>query len=254
LLLAAGWLNGHVRVWETASGTPMEEMDAEKPAQPLAFMPGGKSLLVGDYIGHVNAWPIGSADGRITQSTTVAPVNVGPVDMAFSPNGLLTVITATEVQQWDTKGWRKVRLHAWKSPFGARGVAPYPPAPSVFSPDGRWLALQTSDSAHTGKDAVFSIWDTVAWKAVRRVSLAVEDRRAALSPDGRLMATGNENGITLLDTTSGRPIRSFPAPGFYPLCFAFSPDGRALAVGSGDRSVKVIPLDTAGAGERSPSP
>jgi WD40 repeat protein len=241
-LLAGGWQSVRVRVWDTTTGLLTKELDAERPAQPLAFTPDGEMLLVGDYVGHVNAWRTSSPGRDVVHSTTVAPVSAGPSDMAFAPNGLLTVIAAAEVQQWDPKGWRKVHTHAWKAPFGARGVAPYPPAPSVFSPDGRWLALQTSGSAHTGKNAVYAIWDTLAWKLVRQAPLPAEAGSAALSPNGRLMATGGENGITLLDTTSGRPTRAVPSPGFYPLCFAFSTDGQALAVGGEDRVVKVLSL------------
>lgn len=96
-LLAAGWVSGRVCVWNAATGVLEQDLNAETPAQPLAFTPDGKRLLVGDYIGHVNTWDV-STVGHIVRSTTVASVNAGPADMAFSPAGLLTVVTGTGIQ------------------------------------------------------------------------------------------------------------------------------------------------------------
>ena len=58
---------------------------------------------------------------------------------------------------------------------------------------------------------------------------------AALSPDGRLLATAGNGDIVLWDTLTSTALRPIPGPGFTVDSLAFSPDGARLA-GSGAQS------------------
>jgi WD40 repeat protein len=58
---------------------------------------------------------------------------------------------------------------------------------------------------------------------------------AALSPDGRLLATAGNGDIVLWDTVTSTALRPIPGPGFTVDSIAFSPDGARLA-GSGASS------------------
>jgi WD40 repeat protein len=52
----------------------------------------------------------------------------------------------------------------------------------------------------------------------------------ALSPDGKLLATGGRGKqVRLHDTTTGKEIRRLAVPGYRVLALAFSPDGKKLA-------------------------
>src|SRR5437762_13807163 len=74
--------------------------------------------------------------------------------------------------------------------------------------------------------------------------------RLSFSPDGRLLATGTfrSNTIKLWETATGRELRDLSAGGqntnSLAPAFAFSPDNRFLAAGSGNNSVKVWEVAT----------
>jgi WD40 repeat protein len=68
----------------------------------------------------------------------------------------------------------------------------------------------------------------------------------AYSPDGRLLASGEANGvIRLWDVASGTCIRELPARSVGAIvCLAFCSDGRRLAAGCGDHAVRVWEVES----------
>jgi len=60
----------------------------------------------------------------------------------------------------------------------------------------------------------------------------------ALSPDGRWLV-GGQQVVNIWDLESGQLHTSFPGHGATVRCAAFSPDGRTLATGSVDHSIKL---------------
>jgi RNA polymerase sigma factor (sigma-70 family) len=61
----------------------------------------------------------------------------------------------------------------------------------------------------------------------------------AKSPDGKLVAVGDDKSIKFLDADSGKELRTLAGHAEKVTALAFSPDGKALASGGADHSVRL---------------
>lgn len=67
----------------------------------------------------------------------------------------------------------------------------------------------------------------------------------AVSPDGRLVATGiSEGSVWIWDTVTGKEVATLPAVTASAMCVAFHPDGETLAVGYADGTIRLWSLAT----------
>jgi WD40 repeat protein/serine/threonine protein kinase len=153
-------------------------------------------------------------------------------DAALSPDGT-KVLTGS--RDWKG-GLSEARL--WDAAVGKELFGPLPVEGDVvlaaFAPDGKTFLLVGSDEAR--------VWRTADGQPVGapiKYPPPKTDRPrrspelgAALSPDGKLLATGGQDGtVRLWDLSTGEPHgESLPAAG--PVCvLAFSPDGQTLVSG-----------------------
>jgi WD40 repeat protein len=107
-----------------------------------------------------------------------------------------------------------------------------------FSPDGRYIF--TSGYDRQGYDfGTLRIWEGGNNKEVRQFKGKGITYRFALSPDGKRVATGAQDGdLCLWDTTSGNLLRRFPTNKLHVMALAYSPDGHWLLSGSNDGKFK----------------
>ncbi|MBO3750148.1 WD40 repeat domain-containing protein [Streptosporangiaceae bacterium NEAU-GS5] len=235
--LATGGADKTVRLWDVRSGRQIgATMWQSVQVNRVRFARDGMLAVVGDY-GMVEL--LDPRTGRIVARVPGHGGRVRVVD--FSPDGRLMATGGfdEEVRVWDRRRERP-HIHPLAGHRGgATGVA--------FSPDGRFLAT----SSYQG---VVRLWDPADGRLLRTLATAPYGLTlsVAFSPDGRLLATGHGDGTARLwDPMTGRQMPSpltghtgirerspgYGAPDVHAV--AFSPDGRQLATGGLDGTVRL---------------
>jgi WD40 repeat protein len=224
----------------------------------LAFSPDGRTfVLAGNRV--LERWD--SRTGRLLARWDGGD-QVPPLGLRFSPDGQRMVTRpATDprtVQLLDTVTGNLVTQHFVD--VDGTGQA-------AFSPDGQTVALggclAVSNAKHPDNHAYIRLWDTASghvivrlWDTASGKERIVWRRREANSkvtalrfaPGGRLLAIAytvpaqsqaESLPIDLLDLASGKIRATLTGHDHWVTCLAFTPDGRTLASGGHDRSLKL---------------
>ena len=159
--------------------------------------------------------------------------------IAFSGDGKVLASTSKDglIFLWDAATGKELRRlqPATDSPYRrwVGGIA--------FSPDARVLAAE-------GRDVV-TLWNSATGKKLREFTTPthgapIEHSLIRFSPDGKVLALPRGNVIrgdevVLFDAVTGRELRHFAAVRAAIYGLAFSPDGKLLAVGTLNPSVRL---------------
>jgi WD40 repeat protein len=205
---------GEIKLWDVRTGRNTRTFEGPFPAiYSLALSPDGETLAASVYGGAVPLFDVATGKKRLT----LEPVPESTI----------------------TKVWRD---YNW-------GVA--------FSPDGKTVA-----AANYGRMLI--LWDVATRKNTRNLDLATQSTWnkmgpgagycLAFSPDGKTLAGGDSFGINLWDVASGKLTANLTGDVIDPktklidlktntvLSVAFSPDGKTLAWGRSDGTVKLWDL------------
>ncbi len=108
----------------------------------------------------------------------------------------------------------------------------------AFSPDSKQIAARSQSS--------IKLWDIITGELVRSITLQTTDSASwnglAFSPDGRQVATKARGKVKILNFLDGNEIHELD--GNRIASFAFSPEGKRLAIGSEDSTVSVWDIES----------
>jgi WD40 repeat protein len=224
-LVASAGPEGSLNLWNAETGRRAAVRQTDwLDLRTVASSPRGNLLLTSfRYWARLSNWEtVTDTKSQPTQLETWTSIQ----SVAFSPDGARLAIAGLglfHIEIWDTRS--KKRISLYERPGNATETL----RSLAFAPDGKTLIVSTDDSiqfvdAATGKTTA---------ETPERLVLGL-----AVSPDGRWLATGRFDGVTLWDL----PKRT-KTPKQWPVAAAesveFSPDGRLLAAGSDDGSVHV---------------
>jgi WD40 repeat protein len=198
----------------------------------VAFSADGKHIASGSEDNTVKVWDAQTGKEAFTLKGRGGPVFC----VAFCPDGRRIASAGTgEVKVWDVHTrWEQLTLNH------GRGL----PVHSVaFSPDGRRIAS-------AGADQTVKVWDAQTGQETLTLQGHTHGvSSVAFSPDGKRIAsggrvydekTGKEWGeVKVWDARTGQEQLTLKGHIDGVSSVAFSPDGRRIASGGGDRTVQI---------------
>jgi WD40 repeat protein len=271
--LAAASVDGIVTLWDVASGKERATCGSQdQNLQSMAMTPDGKTLAVGYEDQTVQLWDTGPPRKRSTLKGHRSDV----ISMAFSHDGKFLVSLSRDgaVKAWDVSTGKEQGCPTAEGHFECRAMAlaadgktlacgqdggkvklwdvggkkvlvslqgtPNGVLSLAFSGDGKKLAVSHADH-------VVKVWEVVTGKEVLSVqspyTLAV-----ALTPDGRTLAAAQGKAVCLWDVPSGKVLVKIQRHTEVIDALSFTPDGKNLASGSRDGTVRLwdIPKQDSG--------
>jgi serine/threonine protein kinase/WD40 repeat protein len=274
-LLASAGQDGKVLVWDMSGAAPKVKHTLTKPAgvsHPLAFSGDGKTVALA-HQGEIHRWDLSKeepeelpalrtqtgvihalafAPGRLISSsndnvvrlwdassepkelTRLKGIRAGGVyGLAVSANGatLFTAGQDTTVRQWSLAGEPRQVPNA----LGVDAVATTMAA--ALTPAGKTVAI-----IHE-QDAILQLWDPASSRKNQARLSAGWGQAVVFSPDGQMLAVAVAGGagVELRRLTDGKleaPEALVPGLGRV-VALAFSGDGKTLAAGCADGTIRV---------------
>jgi WD40 repeat protein len=247
--VATGGLDGTIRLWDAATAAPLgRPWRASGSVLALKFNPDGTALASGSYDGGAQVWDIATGQPRGQPMRLGGQVRA----VAFSPDGAV-VATGSRIDGRDpaTGSLRRSlrdpgEARQWRAdsgvPLGAPLLHPSTVWSVAFSPGGGTLMTGAED----GEARFFvtatgtPLGPTVPHGGTVSLVVFSRDGRRALSSclgNGRLL------GAQLCEVPPERELGQAVLDSGAPKSLAFSPDGRALLVGSADKNARLWELE-----------
>jgi eukaryotic-like serine/threonine-protein kinase len=215
--------DGTVRAWASRTQLRQELDVAESVASD--FLPSGDELFIA--MSHsIARWN--------RRTNTVQPFcdsfQYQATSLAVLPNGEIIATGHADgiVRLWNRKTEQIAKLLRGHED-GVDQIA--------FSPNGTLMVTASWDG--TAK-----LWDVGTGEQRHVIEVPPHCCSAAFSPDGQTFAISSGNDAMLYDVASGRRLHLLNGHQSTAKCVSFSPDGRWLATGSRDRTIRIWDVRT----------
>ncbi len=223
-----------VRLWDVATGKPLQPGGHEGTVRTVAFSPDGKLVATGAWLGYdfsIRLWD--ASTGALLKTFEGHKSYIQKI--LFTPDGKGVIAGSNDgmVYLWDVQTGKSKRT------FSNRENGGYALLGMALSTDGKTLASISYPSDGTMKPLVI-LWDVATGKP--SLKWQSQDPQfpniIAFSTDGEITAIPEGKGLPLREVASGQVLLSLESAPLQPRerlleVVAFSPDGRAVAAVTG---------------------
>ena len=259
--------DGEIRLWDVDTGIHKATFRGLGLFYDLVFSPDGRTLAVRNdpprsEIG-IFLWDIDPTDIRKSEIRCVLTDHkLGVNSIVFSPNGqfLASGHKFNNIRLWDVeRGKLELIFKGHSYPLWIQSVA--------FAPNGETLASLSISIQSSDHKAEILLWDAATGEYITTLighdkainnSIPLHSSSIAFSPDGKILASGSLDGtVRLWDPNTAASDSFLPqlrravfgyhkgtirAHTSHVLSVALSPDGRTLASGSSNQTVRLWDL------------
>ncbi|MBC8003019.1 MAG: hypothetical protein H7X97_10575 [Opitutaceae bacterium] len=223
-LLATASSDNTVKLWDPQSGNLRQTISGHSDGvKGLYFLDGGRTILTVDGANTLRSWESGT--GKLKRTIEGFQESLWGVQVTADGTALAT----------GTSNRKALRL---ADPASGATVRNFPEHASwirsaSFSPDGRLLAVACWD------DSV-SVWDVKSAVLRQKLNVATNGMESVVfSPDNGTMASAGERSSVKLWNLQTGEVRMLEGHNASVRCLAFAANGRFLASGSSDKTVRI---------------
>jgi WD40 repeat protein len=270
-----------VQIWDVPSGEERTKLrSATGRLTCIAFSPDGKRVAAGgaesapQLVGRAFVWDVGTE--RVVAKVEVPGVRIHA--LAFAPDSAVLATGGSDGQayQWGVPGGKQKSVFRPKGAVLALAYSPDGRVLATGTAPGAIILLDPASgeetghlSAHTGPCRALAFGDggkrlvsgganrsVKVWDLTQKKEVATlrEDKpppplpvplAVAATPDRSVVALATENGVILLDGRTGERRGRITGHEDAVTCVAFTADGKTLATGSADKTIKLWEVATA---------
>ncbi|RKU06217.1 hypothetical protein C6501_19065 [Candidatus Poribacteria bacterium] len=257
-VFATANVNGIVNVWHTRTNKPLLTLTSgwTKPLTALAFSHDGKTLASGDVTGNIQLWDTNKNSKRMTIKMKNEYAQFIRAVAFAKDNKTLISESRGNIEVWDiTTGIQENTYtipDALNGGFSASfkdGTVFSGDIVGIFTPNSEKLIIQTKNGTE--------IWDTLNAKNLRAFT-KISGFWVSLASDGKMLAEGRVSTTRLWNMNTGEEVATFKIPkgfidgllerfhfrDFNVYSLAFTPNGKTLAVGTGNKQIHLWDVAT----------